>query len=114
MDDVDLGSFMSTFASATQGRGNGQETVKNAVGVNAATAAKLLNYYNNNIKAGVCLCGPHSQHYERQSGEVVLSRKVIKEKISSIVPHQLSLHIFRHAGSLTNAAANPAASCCKA
>ena len=32
MDDVDLGSLLSTFASATQGRGDGQETVKNAVG----------------------------------------------------------------------------------
>ena len=47
MVDEDLGSFMSTFASATMGGGNVQENVKNALGVNTATAAKLLNYYNN-------------------------------------------------------------------
>ena len=46
MTDKDVESFLSTFASASQGGGNVHEAVKTALGVKTATAAKLLTYYN--------------------------------------------------------------------
>jgi hypothetical protein len=46
MTDQDVESFLSTFASATQGGGNVQEAVKTALGVKTATAGKLLTCYN--------------------------------------------------------------------